>query len=236
MSHVICIITYVLQGPLFRNELLHRLCTCDLVLKQNVVWIPCTVITVCGESSAFRDAPKYCILCLRLHIETCVYDCVLHPVSTIAYCILCLRLHIESCVYDCILHPVSTIAYCILCLRLHIESCVYDCIMNPVSTIAYWILCLRLHIASYVYDCILNPVYMIAYWILCLRLFKRNTIIISLIPTSRDENMSSLVNRMAMHKDILHLTKNISCWRMKDHLDVTWYFISLLMCSACFGH
>ena len=210
MSHVICIITYVLQGPLFRNELLHRLCTCDLVLKQNVVWIPCTVITVCGESSAFRDAPKYCILCLRLHIETCVYDCVLHPVSTIAYCILC--------------------------LRLHIESCVYDCIMNPVSTIAYWILCLRLHIASYVYDCILNPVYMIAYWILCLRLFKRNTIIISLIPTSRDENMSSLVNRMAMHKDILHLTKNISCWRMKDHLDVTWYFISLLMCSACFGH
>ena len=25
-------------------------------------------------------------------------------------------------------------------------------------------------------------------------------------------------------------------WRIKDQLDVTCYFISLLMCSACFGH
>ena len=25
-------------------------------------------------------------------------------------------------------------------------------------------------------------------------------------------------------------------WRMKDQLDVTCYFISLLMCSTCFGH
>jgi len=25
-------------------------------------------------------------------------------------------------------------------------------------------------------------------------------------------------------------------WRIKDHLDVTCYFISLLMCSTCFGH
>ena len=26
------------------------------------------------------------------------------------------------------------------------------------------------------------------------------------------------------------------CWRIKDQLDVTCYFISLLMCSTCFGH
>ena len=26
------------------------------------------------------------------------------------------------------------------------------------------------------------------------------------------------------------------CWRMKDQLDVTCYFISLIMCSKCFGH
>ena len=25
-------------------------------------------------------------------------------------------------------------------------------------------------------------------------------------------------------------------WRMKDQLDITCYFISLLMCSTCFGH
>jgi len=25
-------------------------------------------------------------------------------------------------------------------------------------------------------------------------------------------------------------------WRIKDQLDVTYYFISLLMCSTCFGH
>jgi len=25
-------------------------------------------------------------------------------------------------------------------------------------------------------------------------------------------------------------------WRIKDQLDVTCYFISLLMCSTCFGH
>ena len=25
-------------------------------------------------------------------------------------------------------------------------------------------------------------------------------------------------------------------WRIKDQLDVTWYYISLLMCSTCFGH
>jgi len=27
-----------------------------------------------------------------------------------------------------------------------------------------------------------------------------------------------------------------TCWRIKDRLDVTCYFISLLMCSTCFGH
>ena len=32
-------------------------------------------------------------------------------------------------------------------------------------------------------------------------------------------------------------TTNTSyCWRIKDQLDVTSYFISLLMCSTCFGH
>ena len=29
---------------------------------------------------------------------------------------------------------------------------------------------------------------------------------------------------------------NLTRWRMKDLLDVTCYFISLLMCSTCFGH
>ena len=38
------------------------------------------------------------------------------------------------------------------------------------------------------------------------------------------------------------LKKNIcfdficNSWRMKDQLDVTCYFISLIMCSTCFGH
>jgi len=32
-----------------------------------------------------------------------------------------------------------------------------------------------------------------------------------------------------------HLNSSHS-WRMKDQLDVTCYFISLLMCSTCFGH
>jgi hypothetical protein len=32
------------------------------------------------------------------------------------------------------------------------------------------------------------------------------------------------------------LELNLESWRMKDQLDVTCYFISLLMCSTCFGH
>ena len=28
----------------------------------------------------------------------------------------------------------------------------------------------------------------------------------------------------------------MNIWRMRDQLDVTCYFISLLMCSTCFGH
>ena len=31
-------------------------------------------------------------------------------------------------------------------------------------------------------------------------------------------------------------TNVLKGWRMKDQLDVTCYFISLLMCSTCFGH
>ena len=31
-------------------------------------------------------------------------------------------------------------------------------------------------------------------------------------------------------------THILYCWRKKDQLDVTWCFISLLMCSTCFGH
>ena len=36
----------------------------------------------------------------------------------------------------------------------------------------------------------------------------------------------------------LHLwvIKRTYCWWMKDQIDVTCYFISLLMCSACFWH
>ena len=30
--------------------------------------------------------------------------------------------------------------------------------------------------------------------------------------------------------------KKNNIWRMKDQLDVTWYFISLIMCSTCFRH
>jgi len=29
---------------------------------------------------------------------------------------------------------------------------------------------------------------------------------------------------------------SVQCWRVKDQLDVTCHFISLVMCSTCFGH
>jgi len=35
---------------------------------------------------------------------------------------------------------------------------------------------------------------------------------------------------------LLNPNMNETGWRMKDQLDVTCYFISLIMCSTCFGH
>jgi len=56
------------------------------------------------------------------------------------------------------------------------------------------------------------------YCILCLRLLSTNKIIISFIPTRRDEDMRSLVNGVAMHKDIFHPMKNVSCLRLQKIL------------------
>jgi len=33
-----------------------------------------------------------------------------------------------------------------------------------------------------------------------------------------------------------YVCKLLNCWRIKDQLNVTCYFISLLMCSTCFRH
>jgi len=40
----------------------------------------------------------------------------------------------------------------------------------------------------------------------------------------------------AMSVDFNSVGYWLCCWRIKDQLDVTFYFISLLMCSTCFGH
>ena len=39
-----------------------------------------------------------------------------------------------------------------------------------------------------------------------------------------------------LHMWFFCLLNTVSSWRMKDQLDVTCYFISLVMCSTCFGH
>jgi len=36
--------------------------------------------------------------------------------------------------------------------------------------------------------------------------------------------------------DVYWTVHHCDSWRIKDQLDVTCYFISLLMCSTCFGH
>jgi len=35
---------------------------------------------------------------------------------------------------------------------------------------------------------------------------------------------------------LVFILMHLNSWRIKDQLDITCYFISLLMCSTCFGH
>ena len=54
-----------------------------------------------------------------------------------------------------------------------------------------------------------------------------------------DAGPSKVVNRKEMHLDesnVYWTVHHCNSWRMKDQLDVTCYFIPLLMCSTCFGH
>ena len=45
---------------------------------------------------------------------------------------------------------------------------------------------------------------------------------------------SSMLNKL--YFNVYWTVHHCNSWRMKDQLDVTCYFISLLMCSTCFGH
>ena len=61
---------------------------------------------------------------------------------------------------------------------------------------------------------------------------------------------SSFMSVIHLHKYLVQKSENVcfccytilwklrisDSWRMKDQLDVPCYFISLLMCSTCFGH
>ena len=40
----------------------------------------------------------------------------------------------------------------------------------------------------------------------------------------------------AAESNVYWTVHHCNSWRMKDQLDITCYFISLVMCSTCFGH
>ena len=45
-----------------------------------------------------------------------------------------------------------------------------------------------------------------------------------------------LPQRTRKESNVYWTVHHCNSWRMKDQLDVTCYFISLIMCSTCFGH
>ena len=53
---------------------------------------------------------------------------------------------------------------------------------------------------------------------------------------SRHAKVPNLKKTSTYQFSISQHTNWRTAWRMKDQLDVTCYFISLLMCSTCFGH
>jgi len=53
------------------------------------------------------------------------------------------------------------------------------------------------------------------------------------IPKNSSHNQHTLMNT---ESDVYWTVHHCASWGIKDQLDVTCYFISLLMCSTCFGH
>ena len=105
---------------------------------------------------------------------------------------------------------------------------------NALSCYRYFGLwfCLRLLMAArwittciYFVDCSASGplLYNLFWWISCL---------VSLHWDSSFEGRISTIRESNVYWTVHHCNS----WRMKDQLDVTCYFISLLMCSACFGH
>jgi len=75
--------------------------------------------------------------------------------------------------------------------------------------------------------------------------FERRTFCSKLVPHCRGALQEVLLTSLILfHKHFGNLSKqifylmNMSCInrRVKDRLDITCYFISLLMCSKCLGH
>ena len=55
-----------------------------------------------------------------------------------------------------------------------------------------------------------------------------------LIVSQKDERL--VKDKTYIENSLIHETELIISWWMKDQLDVTCYFISLIMRSTCFGH
>ena len=53
---------------------------------------------------------------------------------------------------------------------------------------------------------------------------------------SEEQASMSFWNNVILRQNIICTKIICHSWRIKDQLDVTCYFISLLMCSTCFGH
>ena len=48
--------------------------------------------------------------------------------------------------------------------------------------------------------------------------------------------LCTLLSNILSLSNVYWTVHHCNSWRMKDQLNVTWYFISILMCSTCFGH
>ena len=73
-------------------------------------------------------------------------------------------------------------------------------------------------------------------WQRCLWRHFRNFFFLHLYRASRYFQSLLFTNECTSESNVYWTEHHCNSWRMKDQLDVTCYFISLLMCSTCFGH
>ena len=60
--------------------------------------------------------------------------------------------------------------------------------------------------------------------------------IVTAVRARRWQNLALFPAEARFLSNVYWTVHHCNSWRMKDQLDVTCYFISLIMCSTCFGH